>query len=169
MEKPLMSRGLLDPATVSKRAYDAITRSDAKRTEGIEVGHCSTETIALGGDDLDRLHFERGKGPHEAMHCVTPISLPRIFAAWRVGDAVSLEGREITRQQVLFGRPAILDLQVADDRIGDVVHIGALLPRLPIEKARPAVDLEEHVPEVRVAMREALRNFERSLPDGRAH
>src|SRR3546814_3272919 len=112
MEKPLMSRGLLDPATVSKRAYDAITRSNAKRTEGIEVGHCSTETIALGGDDLDRLHFERGKGPHEAMHCVTPISLPRIFAAWRVGDAVSLEGREITRQQVLFGRPAILDLQV---------------------------------------------------------
>src|SRR3546814_15484163 len=77
-----------------------------------------------------------------------------------------LEGREITRQQVLFGRPAILDLQVADDRIGDVVHIGALLPRLPIEKARPAVDLEEHVPEVRVAMREALRNFERSLPLG---
>src|SRR3546814_19575175 len=77
-----------------------------------------------------------------------------------------LEGREITRQQVLFGRPAILDLQVADDRIGDVVHIGALLPRLPIEKARPAVDLEEQVPEVRVAMREALRNFERSLTLG---
>src|SRR3546814_2067683 len=89
--------------------YTTLFRS---RTEGIEVGHCSTETIALGGDDLDRLHFERGKGPHEAMHCVTPISLPRIFAAWRVGDAVSLEGREITRQQVLFGRPAILDLQV---------------------------------------------------------
>src|SRR3546814_18420017 len=74
-----------------------------------------------------------------------------------------LEGREITRQQVLFGRPAILDLQVADDRIGDVVHIGALLPRLPIEKARPAVDLVEPVPELCVAMRAALRNFLRSL------